>query len=77
MKTKNQFKDCKGRLSDYALSCGYIEKHDNEGINTTLWKEPACKVYQVRQHNFNTGKRVFWKSFDVRLEAYKFFKSSI
>ena len=66
-------KDLKNRLTDYSLACGYIEKNNKEGVETTLYKEAGCKVYQVRQHNFNTGMRVFWNTFDSRCKAYNFY----
>lgn len=51
----------KDRLSAYALSCGYLETIDDNGVNTTLWREHG--TYHVRKHDHNTGKRIFWESF--------------
>lgn len=52
-----------GRLTSYALGCGYIERVKLDGICTTLWAE--ANVYHVRQHDFGTDRgRVFWDVFD-------------
>lgn len=61
-----------GWLSDYALACGYIERLDlkyEDGMSTmwlSLWLD-GC--YHVRAHNFATGERMFWDSFDTLAEA--------
>lgn len=57
----------KNRLTEYGLACGYIEKKKQHGISTTLWSE--CHIYHVRQHDYKTGKRIFWESFDSIKEA--------
>jgi hypothetical protein len=64
----------KNELSGYALSCGYIDVKEKDNVRITLWKE-GC--FHVRKHNHNIGKRIFWESFDTRIEAYKFFKKSV
>ena len=57
-----------GKLTPYALSCGYIEKQEKNGVNITLWKE-GC--YHVRKHDHNKGIRIFWNSFDRLTDARK------
>lgn len=74
MKYDSKFYTKKGLLNDYALSCGYIEKHDNNGIVTKLFKEHD--VYHVRQHDFNNHNRIFWDSFDILTNARnRYFKA--
>jgi len=63
----------KNELSDYALACGYIDTLEKASIRITLWKE-GC--YHVRKHDFNKGIRIFWDSFDTRMEAYKHFRKN-
>lgn len=67
-------RDTKGRLTDYSLACGYIELIQDENSRLELWKEAGCKVYSVRKGI--EGKRVFWKSFETRSEAYSFFNKN-
>ena len=62
-----------GRVTVYGFACGYIESKDNNGIKTTLWMEHG--TYHVRQHDFNVGKRNFWKSFPTLTEARKLFNA--
>lgn len=62
-----------GRLTHYALACGYVEEHEADGIQTTLWLD--CSVFQVRQHDFNEHRRICWESFDSLTEARQFFDS--
>jgi hypothetical protein len=69
-------RDLKNRLTDYSLACGYIERQEKNGIQIELWKEPSCKVYSIRKHDFNNGKRLFWLSFETRHEAYNFFNKN-
>ena len=53
-----------GWLTWYSLACGYIEKKRRDGIETTLWHEGGPTLH-VRQHDFNTGRRVFWDCFEI------------
>ena len=61
-----------GKLTDYALSCGYYQTKTNPAnVETTLWKEHS--VYHVRSHDFNGGKRLTWESFRTLTQARKRF----
>lgn len=60
-----------GRLTHYALACGYIEEHEADGIQTTLWLEHSA--YHVRRHDFNTHTRLLWNSFATLTAARKYF----
>jgi hypothetical protein len=65
----------RGRLTAYALACGYTERHtcpvngSKAEREVQLWLEPACGVYHVRAHCFATSKRLFWHSFKTVAEA--------
>ncbi len=63
-----KFKTANGRLTGYALACGYVERVESEdkSISIDLWREHDC--YHVRAHNFNKG-RIFWDSFDDNLTS--------
>lgn len=60
----SRFRTLRGRLTRYALACGYIEQHDTnpanvrEGQRVTLWQEHGA--LHVRAHDFTTGQRLFW-----------------
>jgi hypothetical protein len=56
-----------GRLTAYALACGYLERHEQDGVRTTLWAEHG--VYHVRQHDVRTNRRMFWGSFTTITDA--------
>jgi hypothetical protein len=63
---KTAFKTANGRLTSYALNCGYIERHDTDrdsdvNVRTTLWAEHG--VFHVRQHEFGGRGRLFWDTF--------------
>lgn len=58
-----KFFNVHGRLTAYALACGYIEQRDINDKVTTLWHEGG-PCYHVRQHDFKTNTRVFWDSFE-------------
>ena len=58
---KTNFKNANGDLSRYALACGYVQKREvSPGIEVSLWREHG--VYHVRAHDFENGRRVFWRS---------------
>jgi hypothetical protein len=74
MDTK-RFYNAKGELTSYGLSCGYIQRHELNGINITLWKEHNC--YHVRGHNHNTSNRLFWNSYSTLTPARKDYNKAI
>lgn len=76
MKTKNLLgRDSKNRLTDYSLSCGYMENQTIKDINVRLWKEAGCAVYQVTA--FGIGGRILWENFSNRCQAYAFYKRQL
>lgn len=66
----NKFKTKAGRLTPYALACGYIEKKDNNGVETTLFLDGG---YHVKQYDFNNHNRIFWEMFSTLTDARKCF----
>ncbi len=66
-----KFRDRSGRLTPYALACGYVEQDEHEGIRTTLWLEHGC--LHVRQHDHSRGERIFWKCPENLKEARSIF----
>lgn len=73
-----KFVTSKKWLTDYSLSCGYLEV--NKGYNTgspyrfSLGKE--CGVYHVKGYDERLG-RLFWESFDNLISARKFFSGAL
>ena len=64
-------------LSDYALSCGYIET--NEGYTEGLYRlslEKEANIYHVKLFHTDIG-RVLWNSYDTLTEARKAFKREL
>ena len=77
-----------GSVSAYGFACGYVERFETgvrytseevvyegkplTGMSLTLWAE-GC--YHVRQHDYDTGQRVFWDCFDTLAEARKRYNS--
>lgn len=68
-----KFYDKRGNLTNYALSCGYIERKEKNNVSITLWKE-GC--YHVRKVNNFLCKRIFWESFDKLTDARKFYNQN-
>ncbi len=73
---KDLFKTKSGRLTPYALACGYVERHETKpgtitGKSVTLWQEHG--VYHVRAHDYDAHKRLLWESFDNLTPARKCF----
>ena len=62
-----------GLTSYYALHCGYIDLFETDKHRLTRWHEGGT-VYHVRLHNTETGKRVFWETFEKCEQSAKFFK---
>jgi hypothetical protein len=60
-----------GRLTKYALGCGYVEVEWKNGIQIKLWHEHGC--FHVRKHDFINNNRVFWESFRRLKDARKLF----
>ncbi len=78
-----KFYDAEGRLTEYALGCGYTEvkstdrdKFREGDLYTDLWYEHS--TWHVRQIDRRPGAEVFrpfWKTFETLTEAREFFDS--
>lgn len=75
MTTTPAFYTASGDLTLYALGCGYVERHELDGLQTTLWMEGG--VFHVRQHDFREHRRVFWDVFDTLAEARTRYRAAI
>lgn len=62
-------------LSLYELACGGLQRHELDGIRTTLWQEH--EVFHVRQHDFNEHKRLFWEVFNRLDNAQRCYNRAI
>jgi len=67
--TKTLFYTKTGKLSEYALACGYIESVELNGVILTLEKDSAC--IHIKGYNNNIRDREFWDSYDTLTEARK------
>jgi len=77
--TSDKFKTKKGRLTPYALACGYIEEKNvigSEETNVTLWHEGG-PYYHVRAHDRAEHKRLFWESFEKLTDARRCFDRAV
>lgn len=70
----DKFRTKAGRLTPYALACGYIERKETEALRLDLWHEGAC--FHVRAHDFASHDRLFWECFDTLTQARKFYDFS-
>lgn len=52
-------RDSKGRLTAYALACGYVEQKTIGDVDVSLWMEHGC--CHCRAHSDALG-RIFWES---------------
>lgn len=69
------FTNASGRLTPYALACGYVEKRFLKGFadaTVTLWSEGG-PGFQVRAHDSATGARLFWETADTLGKARAIF----
>jgi hypothetical protein len=71
----DKFKTKQGYLTPYALACGYIEQTEIEGKRVTLWADGGA--YHVRNHDFNSHSRVFWKTYERLTNARKAYRQAI
>lgn len=70
-----QFYTSKGRLTHYALACGYIEKFYDNNQTITLWMEH--NTLHVRHFDH---KKVVWyldKCYDTLTEARKAYDNAV
>ena len=68
----DKFRTKAGRLTPYALACGYIERKETETLRLDLWHEGAC--FHVRAND--TTARLLWECFDTLTQARKFYDFS-
>jgi hypothetical protein len=66
-----QFYTRTGRLTPYALACGYAERITPDEVQVTLWQEHGA--YHVRAHDFAAGRRIEWLSFTTLAAAREAF----
>lgn len=67
----SKFRTKTGRLTPYALACGYVEQCESpSAVRLTLWHEGG-PCYHVRAHDHANHKRLFWDSFESLSEARK------
>ena len=69
-----RFRTARGRLTHYALACGYIETREVNGVSVTLWHEGGPCLH-VRAHG--PQGRIFWDSFPTLTEARKRFDKAV
>ncbi len=79
------FRTASNRLTPYAFACGYLETYRSVGIHSTaqgmktrgkeveIWKDGGCSHYNIRAHDYDTGKRLFWEDRKTLTEARKLF----
>jgi hypothetical protein len=67
----NKFKTKAGRLTPYALNCGYVERKETEALRLDLWHDGG--IFHVRAHDFANHARLFWECFHTLTEARKFY----
>lgn len=71
---KDKFKTKSGKLTPYALACGYIEEKEKAGIHLKLWHDGG-PYYQVAAFDHDKGRRIFWDSFERLTDARRRFSS--
>lgn len=54
-----KFHTKKGLLTLYSFACGYVEKYEGEGKETTVWHEGG-PCFHVRTHDHVNHKRIAW-----------------
>lgn len=68
----NKFKTKAGRLTPYALACGYIETKQAGGATVSLFLD-GCAHVQAR----NDNGRFLWECFETITQARRFFDSQV
>jgi len=61
------------------LACGAVDRfakpHGESKIQVQLWREHG--IYHVRAHNFDSHRRLVWRSFSRVTEARREFKKQV
>ena len=71
MNKRDEFHTAAGRLSKYALACGYVESAWEGQTHIELWLEHG--VYNVRAHDHDKECRVMWGGWHTVTEARREF----
>ena len=71
-----KFCTSRGWLTNYALTCGYVESQKKEipffeGVSVNMWLDSG--IYHVRVHDFTHGKRILWECKETLQEAREVF----
>lgn len=69
---KNAFRNNSGRLTVYALQCGYIYRAIVDGGPTIdmFLENAGMHLYSVKGYG---AERLFWEQFESKAEAEKFY----
>ena len=70
----SEFRNKHGRLTAYALACGYVEQKTYFNVVTTLCREYG--VYLVRAYDCGARKWMFWETFDKLTDARRHYDHS-
>ena len=67
----DKFKTKAGRLTPYALACGYIEEKETAAARVQLWGDSG--IYHVKAFDYQERKRVCWECFHTLAKARRFY----
>lgn len=72
------FRTAQNRLTPYAFACGYIERYETRpgeiaGQSVEIWRDGGCNFYNIRAHDYDMGKRIFWEDRKTLREARALF----
>lgn len=68
-----RFRTKAGRLTNYALGCGYVESVEIGSVSLSLWHEGGpCLHVRAHDHGENFG-RLFWETFETLTDARRRF----
>lgn len=62
-------------LTNYGLSCGYINRHEYDKNVLQFYKEHNC--FHVKYTNYNDTNKSYWNTFDRLTEARKAYKTEL
>ena len=71
----NPFYTTDGKLTSYALACGYVERHDDDyrdsSVSTRLWREHTVYHVLSDRDTATSHSRLSWETFATLTEARK------
>lgn len=73
--TNAKFYTKDGRLTPYALACGYVEQKDYGPIRITLCFQHNC--YHVLAYDHDRKVMRFWESFRTLTMARRYYKQCV